>query len=102
MDNIKRLGELAILQGKLGAKKTSTVESLKGGEEFDKVLKKSMQDVSNLQSKEDKSIEELGKGKIKDVPQTILTLKKAGTSLKLHMQTLSKIQEAYQKFDKGS
>ncbi len=98
MDDIKKLGNLSILQGQLGIKQGKGAPTPASGNEkgFSDVLKDSIKEVNNLQSEANKAIVDLAKGEVKDVHQTMTALKKADLSLKLMMQVRSKILEAYQ------
>jgi len=64
--------------------------------EFTKIFEESLKEVDKLQKQADKAIKELSFGKIKDIHQTMIALKKANISLELMMQIRNKIIEAYQ------
>lgn len=65
------------------------------GKTFTSILEKSLEKVNEHQLQADKSIKELVAGRSKNIHETMLTIERADTSLKLAMQVRNKILDAY-------
>jgi flagellar hook-basal body complex protein FliE len=62
---------------------------------FSQVLRDSMDKVNTYQSQADTAIKELVAGRNKNIHETLLTIERADSSLKLMMQVRNKILDAY-------
>lgn len=79
-----------------GIEQSSQVGSVgEAGKTFADVMKNSMEKVNEYQVQADQAIKELVAGKTKNIHETMLTIERADTSLKLMMQVRNKILEAY-------
>ena len=65
------------------------------GKTFSDVLRDSVEKVNQQQGEADKAIKELVAGRSKNIHETMLTIERADTSLKLMMQIRNKILDAY-------
>jgi len=65
------------------------------GANFSDVLSKSVEKVNEMQKQSDTAISELVSGRTKNIHETMLTIERADTSLKLMMQVRNKILDAY-------
>ena len=65
------------------------------GKTFSDVLKDSMEKVNTYQNQADTAVKELIAGRNKNIHETMLTVERADTSLKLMMQVRNKILDAY-------
>lgn len=65
------------------------------GGTFSEILRKSVDEVNTLQGQSDTAIKELVAGRSKNIHETMLTIERADTSLKLMMQVRNKILDAY-------
>ncbi len=66
-----------------------------GGKTFTDILKDSMDQVNTQQVQADTAIKELVAGRSKNIHETMLTIERADTSLKMMMQVRNKILDAY-------
>jgi flagellar hook-basal body complex protein FliE len=66
-----------------------------GGSSFADMLKTSVNKVNEMQTQADSAIGELVAGRSKNIHETMLTIERADTSLKLAMQVRNKILDAY-------
>jgi flagellar hook-basal body complex protein FliE len=66
-----------------------------GGSSFSEMLKSSVNKVNEMQTQSDQAIGELVAGRSKNIHETMLTIERADTSLKLAMQVRNKILDAY-------
>jgi len=74
----------------------SSLSSSSGsGATFSDILKDSLEKVNLYQAQADASIKELVAGRNKNIHETMLTIERADTSLKLMMQVRNKILDAY-------
>lgn len=78
---------------------TPTSESA-GASGFGKMLSESIDKVNQFQHEADRSVKELVAGRNKNIHETMLTLERADTSLKLMMQVRNKVLEAYREIMK--
>ncbi len=67
----------------------------KEGASFGDLLKASIEQVNTHQAEADRSMKELVSGRTKNIHETMLTIERADSSLKLAMQVRNKILEAY-------
>ncbi len=62
---------------------------------FSDILKDSVEKVNTFQTQADTAIKELVAGRNKNIHETMLTVERADTSLKLMMQVRNKVLDAY-------
>jgi flagellar hook-basal body complex protein FliE len=62
---------------------------------FSELLRKSVEDVNQMQTEADSAVKELIAGRSKNIHETMLTVERADVSLKLMMQVRNKIIDAY-------
>ena len=62
---------------------------------FAEVMEKSVEQVNTYQQQADTAIKELVAGRSKNIHETMLTIERADTSLKLMMQVRNKVLDAY-------
>lgn len=65
------------------------------GKTFSDILRNSVDQVNEYQHQADTAIKELVAGRTKNIHETMLTIERADTSLKLMMQVRNKILDAY-------
>ena len=65
------------------------------GKTFSDILRNSVDKVNEMQVQADTAIKELVAGRSKNIHETLLTIERADTSLKLMMQVRNKILDAY-------
>lgn len=65
------------------------------GKTFSEILKDSVDQTNTYQAQADTAIKELVAGRNKNIHETMLTIERADTSLKLMMQVRNKIIDAY-------
>jgi flagellar hook-basal body complex protein FliE len=73
---------------------TKEIAPAEGGS-FKEMLKGSIEDVNQLQTEADRSIERLIAGESKNLHETMIAMEKADISFRLMMQVRNKIIEAY-------
>jgi len=66
-----------------------------GDAKFSKVLEKSLDQVNEFQVEADTAIKEFLAGRNKNIHETLLTIERADTSLKILMQVRNKVLDAY-------
>jgi flagellar hook-basal body complex protein FliE len=91
--------EAKVLQemAKEGLTPTSESSSATG---FGKMLSESIEKVNQYQADSDRAVKELVAGRNKNIHETMLTMERADTSLKLMMQVRNKVLEAYREIMK--
>jgi flagellar hook-basal body complex protein FliE len=89
-------GEVALNQEKVAGHGANTVE----GTGFKDILKKSIQEVNQLQEEADKAIQELAMGKRDDYAGVITAVQKADVAFRTLMQVRNKLIDAYQEFNR--
>ena len=94
MDQISNLPSLTSAAFELGSKKEAESPA-HSGKTFTEMLKDSMDQVNTQQFQADEAIKELVGGRSKNIHETMLTIERADTSLKLMMQVRNKILDAY-------
>ena len=72
-----------------------SVVSSNHGQTFSDILRDSVDKVNQYQNQADTAIKELVAGRSKNIHETMLTVERADTSLKLMMQVRNKILDAY-------
>ncbi len=65
------------------------------GDSFAQILKKSLDEVNELQNKADNSIKSIAEGKMDNIQDAIIAIEKADLSLKLVTEIRNKAIEAY-------
>lgn len=75
--------------------KSDGIGSADPGKAFSDVLRDSVEKVNLYQSEADTAVKELVAGRNKNIHETMLTIERADTSLKLMMQVRNKILDAY-------
>jgi flagellar hook-basal body complex protein FliE len=65
------------------------------GQSFSEILRNSVQNVNELQTQADTAIKELVAGRSKNIHETMLTIERADSALKLAMSVRNKILDAY-------
>jgi flagellar hook-basal body complex protein FliE len=65
------------------------------GKTFSDILRNSVEKVNEMQTQADTAVKELVAGRSKNIHETMLTIERADTSLKLMMQVRNKILDAY-------
>ena len=63
---------------------------------FEQMLKKSLDEVNQLQNNADKAIEALATGEQKDIHNTMIAMEKADVAFRLLMQIRNKVISAYE------
>ncbi len=71
------------------------VSGASGPSSFSDMLQKSVDQVNQYQHDSDTAIKELVSGRTKNIHETMLTIERADTSLKLMMQVRNKVLDAY-------
>ncbi len=94
MDKISGLPTITSGALELGLKGESPAQSAHG-KTFTDILRDSMDQVNVQQGQADEAIKELVAGRSKNIHETMLTIERADTSLKLMMQVRNKILDAY-------
>ena len=106
LSKIVQTGDVNKLMGGAGPAsevQTSSVMKAEGlhaspiadGKSFSDVLRSSVDQVNHDQQQADTAIKELVSGRTKNIHETMLTIERADTSLKLMMQVRNKILDAY-------
>jgi len=67
----------------------------KGSVSFDTAIKDALKDVSDVQSKADKAIEDFSKGNVQDIHTVVLAMEKADMSMQTLLQVRNKLLNAY-------
>lgn len=70
------------------------------GTSFGQLLEKSINQVNQDQAQADRAVKEMVAGRNKNIHETMLTLERADTSLKMMMQVRNKVLEAYKEIMK--
>jgi flagellar hook-basal body complex protein FliE len=70
------------------------------GASFKEVLKKSIDEVNDLQKEADRAIQDLAQGKRDDFAGVITAVEKADVAFKTLMQVRNKLIDAYQEFNR--
>jgi flagellar hook-basal body complex protein FliE len=66
------------------------------GESFSDILKNAVSSVNEVQAEADQVRQQVQRGEIKDLDETMIALQKADVSLKVMLEVRNKILEAYQ------
>ena len=67
----------------------------KGSLSFDTAIKDALRDVSEIQNKADKAIEDFSKGDVQDIHTVVLAMEKADMSMQTLLQVRTKLLNAY-------
>jgi len=67
----------------------------KGSVSFDAAIKDALKDVSEVQNKADKAIEDFSKGNVQDIHTVVLAMEKADMSMQTLLQVRTKLLNAY-------
>ncbi|MGO9016525.1 MAG: flagellar hook-basal body complex protein FliE [Dissulfurispiraceae bacterium] len=67
----------------------------KGSVSFDTAIKDALKDVSDVQNKADKAIEDFSKGNVQDIHTVVLAMEKADMSMQTLLQVRNKLLNAY-------
>ncbi len=94
MNSINGLPSIKSAELELGTK-ANVDSSSQGGKTFTDMLRDSMEQVNVQQHQSDEAIKELVAGRSKNIHETMLTIERADTSLKMMMQVRNKILDAY-------
>lgn len=92
MDDIKKVGLSNPINPKLNI--TPTQDANDNGE-FTKLLKKSIDELNQVQESSDKALADMASGQLKDLHQAAITIGKAETSMKLMLEVRNKALSAY-------
>lgn len=97
MNNIKADNSLFKLNSleNTQSSKIGNTESSNSGNEFSKLLKKSIDDLNVAQESSDKALADMATGQVKDLHQAAITINKAETSMKLMLEVRNKAISAY-------
>lgn len=74
---------------------SSGANGLEAPKSFSEVLQNSVDQVNTYQTQADTAVKELVAGRTKNIHETMLSIERADTSLKLMMQVRNKIIDAY-------
>ncbi|MGX3044079.1 flagellar hook-basal body complex protein FliE [Helicobacter sp. T3_23-1056] len=93
MDEIKKVGLSNPISPKLNI---TPAQSTNGNDsEFTKLLKKSIDELNQVQESSDKALADMASGQLKDLHQAAITIGKAETSMKLMLEVRNKALSAY-------
>jgi len=67
----------------------------KGSASFDTAIKDALKDVSEVQNKAEKAIEDFSKGDVQDIHTVVLAMEKADMSMQTLLQVRTKLLNAY-------
>lgn len=67
----------------------------KGNVSFDTAIKDALKDVSEVQDKAEKAIEDFSKGDVQDIHTVVLAMEKADMSMQTLLQVRNKLLNAY-------
>ncbi len=67
----------------------------KGSMSFDAAIKDALKDVSEVQNKAEKAIEDFSKGDVQDIHTVVLAMQKADMSMQTLLQVRNKLLTAY-------
>ena len=93
MDDIKKVGLSNPISPKLNITPTQATNGNEG--EFTKLLKKSIDELNQVQESSDKALADMASGQLKDLHQAAITIGKAETSMKLMLEVRNKALSAY-------
>lgn len=94
MNSINKLSTIDLLQPK---------KELKGplpGDEFSKVLKKTLDQQNAIQQTADKASADIATGEVRDLHQAAIAISKAETSMKLMLEIRNKALNAYKEISR--
>lgn len=93
--DIQKVGSVEFGNALNAVERTSSASPAGKGSTFSEVLTDMLQNVNKDQVEADHSIKELVAGKTKNIHETLLSVERADSSLKLMMQVRNKVLEAY-------
>ncbi|NLC28087.1 MAG: flagellar hook-basal body complex protein FliE [Campylobacteraceae bacterium] len=94
MNSINKLSTLDLLQPK------KEVKSPLPGDEFSKILEKTLSDQNAMQKRADKASADIATGEVKDLHQAAIAISKAETSMKLMLEIRNKALSAYKEISR--
>lgn len=92
MDDIKKVGLSNPINPKLNI---TPAQATNDNGEFTKLLKKSIDELNQVQESSDKALADMASGQLKDLHQAAITIGKAETSMKLMLEVRNKALSAY-------
>ena len=92
-DDIKKVGLSNPINPKLNITPAQSANGSEG--EFTKLLKKSIDELNQVQESSDKALADMASGQLKDLHQAAITIGKAETSMKLMLEVRNKALSAY-------
>lgn len=97
VENLNRIVQTGDVESLVGSANKISKEAspAEAGKTFSDILKESVDQVNTYQVQADTAIKELVAGRNKNIHETMLTIERADTSLKLMMQVRNKILDAY-------
>ena len=93
MDDIKKVGLSNPISPKLNITPAQSTNGNDG--EFTKLLKKSIDELNQVQESSDKALADMASGQLKDLHQAAITIGNAETSMKLMLEVRNKALSAY-------
>lgn len=96
MDEIKTIGlnQALSIKSSTGSSRTAGSSDSSNGE-FSKLLKKSIDELNQVQETSDKALADMASGQLKDLHQAAIAIGKAETSMKLMLEVRNKALSAY-------
>ncbi len=103
IENLNRIVQGGDVEGLMGGARSSSLGNAAqgpeapgpGGMNFSDLLQDSLNKVNTDQMEADQAMKELVAGRNKNIHETLLTVERADTSLKLMMQVRNKVLDAY-------
>ncbi len=92
--NIDKISSLTNTSSATGVAKTES------GDEFSKILQKSIDEINDTQVKGDRAMADLATGEVKDLHQAAIAVNKAEPSMKLMLEIRNKALSAYKEISK--
>lgn len=92
MQEVKNIG-LSLPQSAVNSK--DSVKKLSDDGEFSKMLKKSIDELNQVQETSDRALADMASGQLKDLHQAAIAIGKAETSMKLMLEVRNKALSAY-------
>lgn len=96
MDEIKKIGlnQALSITSSTGSSRIAGSSDASSGE-FSKLLKKSIDELNQVQETSDKALADMASGQLKDLHQAAIAIGKAETSMKLMLEVRNKALSAY-------
>jgi len=90
------MNEIAEITGDIKPIASEAVKTgQKGSLSFDTAIKDALKDVSEVQNKAEKAIEDFSKGNVQDIHTVVLAMEKADMSMQTLLQVRTKLLNAY-------